>query len=202
MKLWYSPPSPFVRKVLMLAYETGQIDKLELVDVSNTALTPDAELAKLNPLGKIPTLILEDGHTLFDSRVISEYLDGLHDGKKMLPAEGMDRYNVLVCQAMGDGIMETAVAIRYEQALRPQEFQWNVWMDAQQKKIVQALDVLETWRAGRLQDIHLGSISVASALSYLDFRQPDFNWREGRPVLMQMLATFSERESMLKTKAE
>jgi hypothetical protein len=74
-------------------------------------------------------------------------------------------------------------------------------MDAQQKKIVQALDVLETWRPGRLQDIHLGSISVASALSYLDFRQPDFNWREGRPVLTQMLTTFSERESMKKTQA-
>jgi hypothetical protein len=119
----------------------------------------------------------------------------------MLPADGMERYNTLVCQAMGDGIMETAVAIRYEQALRPKEYQWDVWMDAQQKKIVQALDVLETWRAGRLQDIHLGSISVASALSYLDFRQPDFNWREGRPVLTQMLATFTKRESMLKTQA-
>ena len=103
MKLWYSPPSPFARKVLMLAYETEQIDKLELVDVANTALTPNAELAKLNPLGKIPTLILEDGHTLFDSRVICEYLDGLHDGPKMIPLSGMERYNTLVCQAMGDG---------------------------------------------------------------------------------------------------
>ena len=200
MKLWYSPPSPFVRKVLMLAYETEQIDKLELVDVTNTALAPDAELAKLNPLGKIPTLILEDGHTLFDSRVICEYLDGLHDGPKMIPLSGMERYNTLVCQAMGDGIMETAVAIRYEEALRPEEFQWDVWMKAQQTKIVQALDVLETWRAGRIQDVHMGSISVASALSYLDFRQPDFDWRDGRPVLTQMLATFSERESMKNTK--
>ena len=202
MKLWYSPPSPFARKVLMLAYETGLIDQIELVDVANTALTPDAELAKLNPLGKIPTLILEDGHTLFDSRVISEYLDGHHNGKKLLPVDGMERYNTLVCQAMGDGIMETAVSIRYEQALRPKEFQWDVWMDAQQKKIVQALDVLETWRAGRLQDIHLGSISVAAALGYLDFRQPDFDWRESRPVLTQMLATFSERESMKQTKPD
>ena len=199
MKLWYSPPSPFVRKVLMLAYETGQIEKLELVDVTNTALTPDADLAKLNPLGKIPTLVLEDGHTLFDSRVICEYLDGLHDGEKMIPADGMERYNTLVCQSMADGIMETAVAIRYEQALRPKEFQWDVWMDAQQKKIVQALDILETWRAGRIQDIHLGSIAVAAALGYLDFRQPEFDWREGRPVLTQMIATFSERESMKKT---
>ena len=202
MKLWYSPPSPFVRKVLMLAYETGQIDKLELVDVSNTALTPDADLAKLNPLGKIPTLVLEDGHTLFDSRVISEYMDGLHDGPKMLPPRGMERYNTLVCQAIGDGIMETAVAIRYEQALRPKEFQWDVWLNAQQTKIIQALDVLETWRAGRIQDVHMGSISVASALAYLDFRQPDFDWREGRPVLAQMLATFSERESMKNTKPD
>ena len=67
MKLWYAAASPFVRKVVMLAYETGLIDQIELVNVSNTALTPDAELAKLNPLGKIPTLLLDDGHTLFDS---------------------------------------------------------------------------------------------------------------------------------------
>ena len=202
MKLWYSPPSPYVRKVLMLAHETGLIEQIELRKVTTTVLDPDGDLAKTNPLNKIPTLELDDGHVLFDSRVISEYLDGLHNGPKMLPAEGMDRYNVLVCQAMGDGIMDVAVPIRYEQALRPQEYQWDVWLNAQQKKIVQTLDVLETWRHGRLQDIHVGSISVASALAYLDFRQPDFDWRDGRPVLTQMLATFSERESMKQTSSE
>ena len=75
-------------------------------------------------------------------------------------------------------------------------------MKAQQTKIVQALDVLETWRAGHIQDVHMGSIAVASALSYLDFRQPDFDWRQGRPVLTQMLATFSERESMKNSKPD
>jgi len=173
MKLWYSPPSPFVRKVLMLAYETGQIDKLELVDVTNTALTPDAELAKLNPLGKIPTLILEDGHTLFDSRVISEYLDGLHDGKKMLPAEGMDRYNTLVCQP-------SATNKRFDQ----RSFNgMSGWMPSKRRSY-------KPWMCLRHGE-----------QGYLDFRQPDFNWREGRPVLTQMLATFSERESMAKTQA-
>ncbi len=199
MKLWYAAPSPFVRKVLMLAHETGLIDQIELINVTTTVVSPDQDLAKNNPLGKIPTLELDDGHILFDSRVITEYLDGLHDGNKMIPLEGMERYNTLVTQAMGDGIMETAVGIRYEQALRPEEKQWDVWMNAQQTKIIQALDVLETWRPARLQDIHAGSISVASALAYLDFRQPDFDWREGRPVLTQMLATFSERKSMKAT---
>lgn len=199
MKLWYSPASPFVRKVLILAHETGLIDQLELVDAATTALNPNTDLAKDNPLGKIPTLVTDDGLSIFDSKVICEYLDGLHDGTKMIPLDGNDRYNVLVAQSIGDGIMEAAVAVRYEQALRPEDKQWDDWLNAQFLKISQALDVAETWRGARVQDIHVGSISIASALSYLDFRHGGFDWREGRPVLTQMLDTFSQRASMSET---
>ncbi|MEL7429081.1 MAG: glutathione S-transferase N-terminal domain-containing protein [Pseudomonadota bacterium] len=202
MKLWYSPASPFVRKVLILAHETGLIDRIELVNVTTTALDPDAGLAKANPLGKIPVLVLEDGMTVFDSTVICEYLDGLHDGQRMLPASGTERLNVQVAHSLGHGIMETAVAIRYEQALRPVEKQWDVWMDGQFLKITQALDVLETWRGAKIQDIHLGSIAVASALAYLDFRHGSLDWREGRPLLTQMLETFSKRTSMMETRPD
>ncbi|MEM7069865.1 MAG: glutathione S-transferase N-terminal domain-containing protein [Pseudomonadota bacterium] len=199
MKLWYAPLSPFVRKVLILAHETGMIDNLELVDAPSTALDPNAGLQSVNPLGKIPTLVLEDGHSIFDSRVICEYLDGLHDGNKMIPESGMERINALVTQSIGDGIMDATVGIRYEQALRPEEKQWDKWLDGQFVKISKSLDVLETWRGARIQDVHIGSISIASALGYLDLRQPQFEWREGRPVLTQMLATFSERSSMVLT---
>ncbi len=202
MKLWYSPASPFVRKVLMLAHETGLIDQMDLVDAATTALNPNHDLAKDNPLGKIPTLVTDEGVSIFDSRVISEYLDGLHDGPKMIPLEGEDRFNVLVAQSIGDGIMEAAVAIRYEQALRPEEKQFEDWINGQFLKITQALDVAETWRGGRIQDIHVGSISIASALSYLDFRHGGFDWRERRPVLTQMLETFSQRKSMIETQPE
>ena len=202
MKLWYAKPSPFVRKVLMMAHETGLISDIELLDAATTPLDSDAGLIKDNPLGKLPTLVLEDGHVLFDSRVICEYLDGQHNGEKMIPVDGMDRYNVLVAQSIGDGIMDAAVGMRYEGFLRPEEKQWDVWLEGQRSKITRALDVLETWRPARLQDIHLGSISVASALAYLDFRQPEFDWRDGRPVITQMLATFSARKSMTETVPE
>ena len=199
MKLWYSPASPFVRKVLIMAHETGLADQLELVDATTTPLNPNNDLAQDNPIGKIPTLVLDDGTSLFDSKVICEYLDGLHDGDKMIPVSGAERYNVLVTQAIGDGLMEAAVGIRYEQFLRPEEKQWDNWIEAQTRKVEQALDVLENWRGARIQDIHIGSIAVAAGLDYLDFRKFDIDWRTNRPILTQMHETFSKRESMLAT---
>ncbi|MEM9330555.1 MAG: glutathione S-transferase N-terminal domain-containing protein [Pseudomonadota bacterium] len=199
MKLWYASASPFVRKVLVLAHETGIVDRLEIVDAATTPIDPNADLQQDNPLGKIPTLVLEDGLSIFDSRVICEYLDGLHEGEKMFPAGGIERVNALVTQSLGDGIMDAAVGVRYEQALRPPEKQWDHWMDGQMRKISQSLDVLENWRGARIQDIHIGSIAVASALSYLDFRHAQFDWRKDRPVVTQMLETFSKRTSMIET---
>ena len=202
MKLWYAAASPFVRAVLIFAHETGMIDQLELVDAATTPLNPDDGLIGDNPLGKIPTLVLEDGQSVFDSRVICEYLDGLHDGERMLPLSGIERINVQVAQSIGIGIMDAAVGIRYEQALRPEEKQWQDWLDGQFDKISRSLDVLETWRGGRIQDMHMGSITIAAALGYLDFRHAQFDWREGRPVLTQMYETFSKRTSMLETDPE
>ena len=120
----------------------------------------------------------------------------------MIPASGMERINALVTQSIGDGVMDAAVGIRYEQFLRPEEKQWDEWMEGQARKISQALDTLEMWRGAKIQEMHIGSISVAAALGYLDFRQPDLGWREGRPVLTQMLATFSKRTSMVESDPE
>lgn len=202
MKLWYAAASPFVRKVLILAHEAGIADRLELFDAATTPLDPNEDLARDNPLGKIPALVLEDGHSIFDSPVICDYLDSIHDGKKLIPASGMERTNALVTEALGDGIMEAAVGIRYELALRPKEKQWDEWTDGQFRKITQALDTLEMWRGAKLPEIHIGSIAVVSALGYLDFRFPDFDWRTDRPVLTQMFATFSKRKSMIESNPE
>jgi len=202
MKLWYAAASPFVRTVLIFAHETVIIDQLKLVDAAVTPLVPHEGILNDNPLGKIPTLVLDDGQSIFDSRVICEYLDGVHGGEKMLPASGADRINVQVAQSIGIGIMDAAVGIRYEQAYRPEEKQWDKWMDGQFHKITKALDVLETWRGGRIQDMHIGSITIAAALGYLDFRHSQLNWREGRPVLTQMYETFSKRTSMMETDPE
>ncbi len=196
MKLYYSPASPFARKAIVTAHEAGIADQVELVNIATSPLDANPELLKHNPLGKIPSLALEDGHSLFDSRVICEYFDSLNEGDKLLPASGMERYNVLVTQSIGDGIMDAAVASRYEKALRPEGKQWDGWVDAQVEKIVKALDTLEMWRGARLPEVHIGSISVACALGYLDYRFSDLDWRKERPILTQMLDTFSKRTSM------
>jgi len=206
MKLWYSPASPFARKCLILAHEAGIADQIELIDVAAHPINWNKDLAIQNPLAKIPAMTLADGHMLFDSRVICEYLDTRHEGEKLFPQnndeEPMRKYNALVTQSTADGIMDAAVSIRYEQAVRPEDKQWDQWIEAQFRKIDSALDFLEHWRPARLQDIHIGSITVASALGYLDFRQPQHDWREGRPVLAQMYATFSKRTSMLESDPE
>ncbi len=199
MKLWYAIASPFARKVMILAHEAGIAAQIEIVDTATSPLKTDASLLPHNPLGKIPTLLLEDGHVLFDSRVICEYLDSIHDGEKLFPQSGMDRYNALVTQSIGDGIMDAAVLTRYEKAMRPENKQWQEWIDGQMAKIITALDTLEMWRGAKLPEMHIGSISVAAALGYLELRYPDFDWRKDRPVLTQMYATFSKRTSMIET---
>ena len=141
MKLFYSPTSPYVRKVMIVLHETGQLDDETLETVATTPIAPASELLGKTPLTKVPALERPDGPALFDSRVICEYLDGLHSGEKMFPADGIDRVNALVTQSIGDGIMDAAVGIRYEQALRPEEKQWDHWMDGQFRKISQSLDV-------------------------------------------------------------
>ena len=164
MKLWYATASPFARKVIILAHEAGLIDQIELVNAATSPLKPDTGLLPHNPLGKIPTMVLEDGHVLFDSRVICEYLDSIHDGEKLFPQDGMQKYNALVTQSIGDGIMDAAVLSRYEMAMRPEDKQWQDWVDGQFAKITTALDTLEMWRGAKLPEMHIGSISVVAAL--------------------------------------
>ncbi|MBL6597301.1 MAG: glutathione S-transferase N-terminal domain-containing protein, partial [Alphaproteobacteria bacterium] len=114
MKLFHGGGSPFVRKVMVVAHETGQVDKLELLNGGTTPIEPNPELTKRNPIGKIPALILDDGTALSNSPVICEYLDSQHSGAKMLPASGAARWEALRLQAICDGLMDAAVNNRYE----------------------------------------------------------------------------------------
>ncbi|TFH48732.1 MAG: glutathione S-transferase, partial [Lysobacterales bacterium] len=112
MKLYYSPASPYVRKVRVLALETGLMENIELAAVSLTPIGPDANLCGDNPIGKIPTLVRDDGSALYDSRVICEYLDAQHGGKRMFPDNGDARWNAVRRQALADGILDAAVGTR------------------------------------------------------------------------------------------
>ena len=203
MKLWYSPASPFVRKVLLLAHEAGLQDRVKRHNVSTGVTTPDAGLKSENPLGKLPTLVTDDGTVLFDSRVICAYLDTLHDGKKFLPRSGPKRFEVMTMEALGDGIMDAAVANRYETAARPKELQWQAWSDGQMGKVMDALDLLESGWVKKLgRSPNMGAFAVAAALGYLDFRYPQLNWRRGRRKLAGWFRKFSERPSYQATRPE
>ena len=199
MKLHYNVASPYVRKVMAVAIETGQGDRLEPVVRMMTPVRPDTDLVQDNPLGKIPCLITDEGAALYDSRVICEYLDSLHEGRKMFPAAGPARWTALRRQAQGDGMLDAAVGTRYETFLRPQERRWPEWIEAQKQKFRRALDALEA-EAGAFGDtVDIGTIAIGCALGYLDFRYGDEDWRGNRPELAAWFDRFAARPSMAKT---
>ncbi|MCO5135450.1 MAG: glutathione S-transferase [Phyllobacteriaceae bacterium] len=200
MKLWYSPASPFVRKCLIVAHERDLTDRIEIMDANANVVDPDMRIVQSNPAGKIPTMVLDDGQVLFDSRVICAWLDTLHDGKKLMPRSGSKRFEVMTLEALGDAIMDAAVSNRYETALRPPEYQWKAWSDGQMGKVKASLDQLEKqWIRSLGRNPNMGSIAVAAALGYLDFRYPDLNWRRGRPKLTRWFKRFGERPSFMET---
>lgn len=198
MKLFTNPASPFGRKVEVAALETGLFDRLELCNLQTSAVAPDAELLAANPLGKIPSLALDDGQVLHDSRVIVEYLDTLHDGPPLFPAEG--RWEALRLQALGDGIADAALLARYETALRPEPLRWPAWVEAQLGKATLTLDWLEGGAGTLGSQLHIGAIAVACALGYLDYRHPALAWREGRPRLAAWFEEAAARPSFRRTR--
>ena len=199
MKLYAASPSPFVRKVLVLALETGLSGRLEHVSIKTTPIAPDVELTRSNPIAKMPTLVTDGGTTLYDSRVICEYLDSLHDSVKMFPAEDASRWVVLRRQALGDGVLDAAVSIRYEVILRPDGKRWPKWVASQMGKVRRGLDALESEVASFKDEINIGIITAGCVAGYLDFRFPEENWRATRPHLRDWYAPFSGRDSMVKT---
>jgi glutathione S-transferase len=203
MKLLTASASPFGRKVKVVAIEKGLIDRIELVMMATAPSTPNEQLARDNPLIKIPTLLREDGRPIPDSLVICDYLDTLHGGERVIPTTGPRRWEVLTVHALGGGICDAAILCRYENALRPEERRWSVWLDGQMKKVNGSLDWLEAdiavvGNAGA-ENIDLGQIAVGCALGYLDFRFAELGWRASRPRLARWFDVFAQRASMQRT---
>jgi glutathione S-transferase len=198
MQLHYNLASPFVRKVIAVAIETGLFERIEPVKRLPSPVAPVAALNADNPLGKIPCLLTDDGMALYDSRVICEYLDSLHHGPKMFPPSGAVRWTALRRQALADGIMDAGVLTRYETFLRPQEARWDAWIDNQKQKWRRSLDALEA-EAASLDVVDIGTIAIACALGYLDFRFADDDWRAGRPRLAAWFEQFARRPSIATT---
>ena len=200
MKLFYSPASPFVRKVTATAHECGLADKIEILASSAGPLSRDASVAEHNPSGKVPCLLLDDGRALFDSRVICEYLAHLSGNDTLFPLDER-RFDILTLEALGDAMLDAALLCRYEVVLRPPNIRWDAWCDAQMLKIDAALDDLETrWLDLLTSDFHGGALAVACALGYLDFRFADKDWRAGHTHLANWFVEISGRASLQSTR--
>jgi len=200
MTLFHSPLSPFVRKVMVVLYETGQQDRVTLQPVNISPVRGDERLNRDNPIGKIPALRLADGTVLHDSRVICEYLDLQHVGNPLIPREGLARWRRLTLASQADALTDAAVSTRYETFLRPEDKRWAGWVEAQGEKIRRGLADLEREHLAELASaFDIAAIGVACALGYLDLRQPDFGWRERQPGLAQWYAQVSEHPSLVAT---
>jgi glutathione S-transferase len=197
MKLRYSPTSPYVRKVMVVALETGLAERIERIPTTVAPTKLNDEVARENPLVKVPALTTDDGLVLYDSPVICEYLDTLHDGPKLFPASGKARWLALRQQALGDGILDAAILGRYE-ILRPKEYQWQDWLDAQMRKVRGALAALEMEaEAGDLGGpLTIGHITIACALGYLDFRYQSEAWRTKHRRLAVWADDVAQRKSI------
>ena len=197
MQLIGSPLSPFVRKARVLLHESGLDDSVEVVNLSTTPLETDPRAAAANPLGKIPALVRAEGATLYDSRVITRYLDDLAGGG-FYPVARL--WEVLTLEATAEGIMEAAVLITYEARFRPEELRHGPWVEAQWAKIARALDAVEgRWMSHLAGPPDMSHIALGCALGYLDFRHGARDWRDGQPGLADWFAGFAQRESMTRT---
>lgn len=199
MKLAYSPTSPYVRKVMVLLHETGQLDDVSLTSISTTPLAADAALLPSNPLGKVPALEREEGPALYDSRVICAYLNDRAGAK--LYGSGARHWDILTLEATADGILDAALSMTYESRLRPEERRMPEWVEGQWDKIARACAALNTrWMSHLSGPIDMGQIAVACALGYVDFRHDARGWRKGNDALAAWYKTFDSRPSMEATR--
>ena len=193
MQLLYSNNSPYARKVRVCAIELGLDDKVSLTETSTK--DPRNGLRDVNPLGKIPVLVLDDGSALFDSPVICEFLNA-HAGGRLLPSD--DPWSVRTEVALADGAMDAAMAARLEK-LRPIDEQSPSWIEKQLAVAGRALDAFDRM-ALKTDRIDLGTIALACAIEWLRFRHPDIGWLEDRPSLASWHAQFAERPSLASTR--
>jgi glutathione S-transferase len=196
MKIYWSPSSPYTRKVMACAIELGVEKRIERLPNKVHMINRDAEIVALNPLGQLPTFIADDGTVIFDSRVICEYLEHTFGKGRLFPAPGPARWQALTEQSLCDGVLVAAMLARQENGMRPEAKRWKEWTDAQFAKINDALDRMQKWVPGFAERVDIGTIATGCALGYLDFRYPDFDWRSSRPALSGWWKKFGEHSCM------
>ncbi len=202
MKLHWSSRSPYVRKVMICVYELGLADKIERIPSVVSLTKPNAEVMRYNPLGRIPTLILDDGRVLHESLLICEYLDSQYNGKlfpPLLPNKGEARWTALRRHALGNGLLDALLLWRSEIG-KPVARQTPEWLTTFALKTRNALEVMEADADALARTpFDIGHVGIGTALAYLDFRFADFGWRTGHPRTDAWMQQFLQRESVVKT---
>lgn len=193
MKLLYQTHSPFARKALVFAHEAGLADRIEVIHHETSPTLRNDEVFALNPLGKVPVLITDEGEAIFDSGVICQYLDGLHGGTPLIPAAPIA---ALRWQAVADGISEAGILVRWETTRRPEHLRYPPLGEGHLAKVAEGCAYLEA----RFQPANtpgLAEIAIATALSWIAFRE--VHDLSAYPLLAAWLEAFEQRPSMRAT---
>ena len=198
MKLIMTPTSPFARKVRIVLAEKH----IECEQVVDSPWEANTRVSDYNPLGMIPVLVLDDEHTLFDSRVIVEYLDTASPVSQLIPKDNRQRLAVRRWEALADGISDAAAAI-YIEKKRPESQQSPEWIIRQEQKVFRGLEAIaeelgdKSWCTGEF--FNLSDIATGCAMGYLDLRFPEIEWRRAHPVLARLADKLSQRPSFKET---
>ena len=199
LKLFYSDRAPYVRKGMVTLHEVNLFENVEIVSVRTNPLGVVEDLVDVSPLGKIPTLVLPDGTTIFDSRVICSYLNSIGKSDLYLAKENL-KWSIKTAEANFDGILDAALLMVYEHRYRQEIYQSAEWLENLWKKIERTLDFYNNNSSKILSgSLNMGQISLGCALGYLDYRHNNRNWRAKNQYLRDWFAEFSERRSMRNT---
>jgi glutathione S-transferase len=197
MKLLYQTHSPYARKALVFAHEAGLAGQIQVVHHETSPTQRNQDVFDHNPLGKVPVLLRAGLAPLFDSDVICAYLDTLHGDRRLIPDQGEARWQALRVQAVAQGMADAGIAIRWETVRRPEPLRYLPLRDGYTEKLLASYD----WLEGELDGdapLHVGHIALATALSWLEFRQlPGF--RDRSPRLTAWYDRFNARASMRAT---
>ena len=198
MQLLYQTHSPYARKTLVFAHEAGLAEQIVVIHHETSPTNRNEAVYAQNPLGKVPVLLRQGLPPIFDSDVICEYLDTQHAGRPLIPAHGEARWHALRMQAIGKGMADSGIAVRWETTRRPEALRYPPLRDGHIEKLIASYDWLEQELDTQAAAIHVGHIAVAASLSWLEFRDlPDF--KNQRPKLTAWYEAFIKRPSMLAT---
>ena len=198
MELYFSPASPYARKVRMCILELGLADQVTETAAVGTPLSPGSLPISQNPLGKIPCLTRTDGPAIYDSRVIQRYLNDRANGS--LYPEAPRLWETLTLEATAESILDAAIQMVYERRMRDEKIVSEDWIEAQWTKIDRTLEAIEArWMSHLAGPLDMGQIGMAAALGYLDFRLDARGWRNKTPNLAKWFDAYAKRASFQET---